>query len=132
MKRLLLSFALTFTAFASVLAEGITKSQNAAAITAGHTQLAAKITVLEQSVNSNNLQTAQTVAQEVQTLMIQGMKNVMDKINLEQNKDKQKSIHNAEYLALEKASFEYRQLATNVSANGKEIVKQAKAFLSKY
>jgi hypothetical protein len=128
MKHLILAIAFIAATFTSAFADRLT--DNAAAIEAGNTLLAAKITALQSNLNSHNAQAAQTAATDILDLMRKGMVLTNDRMNLE-SKDQQKAI-NKHYLEMERLAHEYQGLSTNVAANGPQLVRHAQNFLKEY
>jgi hypothetical protein len=129
MNNLILAVALIAVTFSTAFADN-RLTQNTAAIKAGRSVLSGKISTLESSLNSHNIQSAQAVANEVLDLMRKGMAQTYDKMNLD-SRDKQKEI-NKHYLVMEKLTHQYGQLSQDVAKNGKQLVSQAQSFLKEY
>lgn len=131
MKHLFLAVALLTVTFATALAGGRpTKAENDAAMKAGRTQIANKTMDLEKSVLSHNVVAAQAAVREVQALMAKGMQQMSHEINMETG-DQQKASF-AHYNQAEKAVHEFTVLSKDVSANGKQLVEKAHAFIKLY
>jgi hypothetical protein len=129
MKRIILAVVLIATTFGSAFA-GSTKAENDAAILAMHQQIATKTAQLETNLKANNMQAAQTTANEVLSLLQRGMRLGDQRTQLEPA-DKKASA-GQKYLQMEAAAHEYAKLSKNVAANGTVLVQKAKAYLNVY
>jgi hypothetical protein len=129
MKHLILAVAFIAATFSSAFADN-RLTENASAIKAGRVALSARISQLENGINSHNTQAAQTAATEVLVLMRKGMALTYDKMNLGP-KEKQKEI-NKHYLEMEKLTHEYNIMSQDLGKNGKKMLSHAQNFMKEY
>ncbi len=130
MKRIFLLVALVSASFSFAFAEGNTKAEISAAMTAGRKAMNTKIMDLQSSLKHHQTQAAAITVNDLLALMRKGVQQTHQDADLMKGADRDARFKHME--SLENIVINYMDLAKDVPGNSQKLVEAAQHFVKEY